>query len=83
MLQKESQAVYDAAVMKKEATRVSLVNIAGNTALSVFKLLAGILAHSGAMISRLRRFKQLYRHHRRQARRAGARPGSPLRARAL
>ena len=51
MLQKESQAVYDAAVMKKEATRVSLVNIAGNTALSVFKLLAGILAHSGAMIS--------------------------------
>ena len=51
MLQKESQAVYDAAVMKKEATRVSLVNIVGNTALSVFKLLAGILAHSGAMIS--------------------------------
>ena len=45
MLQKESQAVYDAAVMKKEATRVSLVNIVGNTALSVFKLLAGILAH--------------------------------------
>ncbi|MBQ7473536.1 MAG: cation transporter [Oscillospiraceae bacterium] len=37
--------------MKKEATKVSLVNIAGNTALSVFKLLAGILAHSGAMIS--------------------------------
>ena len=51
MLQKDSPAVYDTAVMKKEATRVSLVNIAGNTALSVFKLLAGILAHSGAMIS--------------------------------
>ena len=51
MLQKESRAVYDAAVMKKEATRVSLISIAGNAALSVFKLLAGILAHSGAMIS--------------------------------
>ena len=51
MFQKDSPAVYDAAVMKKEATKVSLVNIAGNTALSVFKLLAGILAHSGAMIS--------------------------------
>ena len=51
MFQKESPTVYDAAVMKKEATKVSLVNIAGNTALSVFKLLAGILAHSGAMIS--------------------------------
>ena len=33
------------------ATRVSLVSVAGNTALSLFKLLAGILAHSGAMIS--------------------------------
>jgi cation diffusion facilitator family transporter len=51
MFQKDSPAVYDAAVMKKEATKVSLVNIVGNTALSVFKLLAGILAHSGAMIS--------------------------------
>ena len=33
------------------ATRVSAVSIAGNTALSLFKLLAGILAHSGAMVS--------------------------------
>ncbi len=33
------------------ATRVSLVSVAGNTALSAFKLVAGILAHSGAMIS--------------------------------
>ncbi len=36
---------------EKTATRVSLVSVAGNTALSLFKLLAGILAHSGAMIS--------------------------------
>ncbi len=33
------------------AVRVSLVSIIGNTILSLFKMLAGILAHSGAMIS--------------------------------
>lgn len=36
---------------EKTATRVSVVSIAGNTALSLVKLLVGILAHSGAMIS--------------------------------
>ena len=36
---------------EKTATRVSLVSVAGNAALSLFKLLAGVLAHSGAMIS--------------------------------
>ena len=36
---------------EREATRNSLVSIAGNTALSLFKLLAGVVAHSGAMIS--------------------------------
>ena len=36
---------------EKTATRVSLVSIIGNTLLSFFKLLAGILANSGAMIS--------------------------------
>ena len=36
---------------EKNATRVSVVSIAGNAALSLFKLLAGVLAHSGAMIS--------------------------------
>ena len=36
---------------EKTATRVSLVSVAGNTALALFKLLAGLLAHSGAMIS--------------------------------
>lgn len=35
----------------KIANRVSLVTIAANAALSLFKLLAGVLAHSGAMIS--------------------------------
>lgn len=33
------------------AVRVSAVSIIGNTVLSLFKILAGILAHSGAMIS--------------------------------
>lgn len=36
---------------KKAATTVSLVSIAGNFILSVFKALSGIFAHSGAMIS--------------------------------
>lgn len=36
---------------EKEAVKVSLVSIAGNGVLTIFKLLAGILAHSGAMIS--------------------------------
>ena len=33
------------------AVRVSLVSIAGNSLLSLFKLFAGLLAHSGAMLS--------------------------------
>ena len=36
---------------QKTANRVSLVSIFGNLILSAFKLLAGIIAHSGAMIS--------------------------------
>ena len=36
---------------EKTATRVSAVSIAGNAVLTLFKLLAGVLAHSGAMIS--------------------------------
>lgn len=36
---------------EKTATKVSFVSIIGNLILTVFKLLAGILAHSGAMIS--------------------------------
>ena len=36
---------------QKTAVRVSLVSIVGNLLLSLFKLLAGLLAHSGAMVS--------------------------------
>lgn len=36
---------------KSTATRVSAVSIAGNTVLALFKLFAGIIANSGAMIS--------------------------------
>lgn len=36
---------------EQQAVKVSLVSIIGNVVLTVFKLLAGILAHSGAMIS--------------------------------
>lgn len=39
------------AQFQKTANRVSLITIIGNVILSVFKLMAGILAHSGAMIS--------------------------------
>ena len=39
------------AEFERTATRVSLVSVAGNSVLSLLKLLAGILAHSGAMIS--------------------------------
>lgn len=36
---------------EKEAMKVSTVSIVGNVLLSLFKLLAGVIAHSGAMIS--------------------------------
>ena len=38
-------------LFEKTAVRVSLVSIVGNTVLSLLKLLAGIFAHSGAMVS--------------------------------
>lgn len=41
----------DSATFQRVANRVSIVSIAGNLILSVFKFLAGIIAHSGAMIS--------------------------------
>lgn len=37
--------------MEKTANRVSLITILGNVLLTAFKLLAGIVAHSGAMLS--------------------------------
>ena len=36
---------------EKTAIRVSLVSVVWNLILSVFKLIAGFVAHSGAMIS--------------------------------
>ena len=36
---------------EKTAVHVSKVSILGNTLLSLLKLLAGIIAHSGAMVS--------------------------------
>lgn len=36
---------------ERTAVRVSVVSIAGNAALSLFKLAAGLVAHSGAMVS--------------------------------
>lgn len=36
---------------EKTAVEVSLISIIGNTVLSLFKIVAGIVAHSGAMIS--------------------------------
>lgn len=36
---------------EKTAVRVSMVSIIGNAVLSAFKVLAGVIAHSGAMIS--------------------------------
>lgn len=38
-------------LFQKTATRVSLVSIVGNLLLSLFKLFAGLAAHSGAMVS--------------------------------
>ena len=36
---------------EKTATRVSLVSIVGNLVLSTLKFLAGMISHSGAMVS--------------------------------
>ena len=41
----------DSSDFQRVATRVSVVSMIGNTALTIFKLLAGLIAHSGAMIS--------------------------------
>ena len=52
----KKREVYEAAVESGEnvaviATKVSMVSIIGNILLSVLKFLAGIIAHSGAMVS--------------------------------
>lgn len=41
----------DSKAFTKQATKVSLVSIIGNTLLTIFKLIAGIVANSGAMVS--------------------------------
>lgn len=48
---KMQSSFLSASEFEKTATRVTLVSIIGNLILSAFKLLAGILAHSGAMVS--------------------------------
>lgn len=45
------EAVLSVDGFEKTAVKVSLVSIIGNTVLSLFKIMAGIFAHSGAMIS--------------------------------
>lgn len=45
------KAISSADEFEKTAVKVSLVSIIGNTVLSLFKIMAGIFAHSGAMIS--------------------------------
>jgi len=47
----QAPAPVQGPVYEKTVTRVSAVGIAGNTVLTVLKLLAGVFAHSGAMIS--------------------------------
>jgi len=45
------KATSPADEFEKTAVKVSLVSIIGNTVLSLFKIMAGVFAHSGAMIS--------------------------------
>lgn len=44
-------SVMDSKEVERIATRVSMVSILGNAALSIAKLIAGVIAHSGAMVS--------------------------------
>lgn len=49
---KEQQTpVLDPAVREKISTKVSMVGIIGNVVLTLFKVFAGVVAHSGAMVS--------------------------------
>lgn len=49
--EKTGCTVFSQKETEKTAVRVSMVSIIGNTVLSLFKIFAGIFAHSGAMIS--------------------------------
>ncbi|MGN1341190.1 MAG: cation diffusion facilitator family transporter [Oscillospiraceae bacterium] len=50
-MKKNNTTPAEAIDFEKTAVRVSAVSIGGNLLLSLFKLLAGIFAHSGAMVS--------------------------------
>lgn len=50
-METENKNTVTANEFQRVANRVSVITIVGNVILSVFKLLAGIIAHSGAMIS--------------------------------
>ena len=49
--EKMTEKITDNKTRVKMAMKVSVISIIGNLLLSVFKLIAGIVAHSGAMIS--------------------------------
>ncbi|MCH5267162.1 MAG: cation transporter [Lachnospiraceae bacterium] len=51
MEQTNQPSVQSLDEFERVATRVSIISIIGNIALSLLKLLAGVIAHSGAMIS--------------------------------
>lgn len=50
-MQQENFPIFSPDEFEKTAVKVSLVSIIGNAILSLFKILAGILANSGAMVS--------------------------------
>jgi cation diffusion facilitator family transporter len=50
-MKQQQTTSFDPKATQQVVNRVSLVTIAGNVVLSLFKLMAGILAHSSAMIS--------------------------------
>ena len=51
MAEKTTEKITENKTRIKMAMRVSVISIIGNLSLSIFKLIAGIAAHSGAMIS--------------------------------
>ena len=52
-MKKQNEASTPEEQNRKTAMRVSAVSIAWNVILSLFKLIAGIVGHSGAMIQTL------------------------------
>ena len=51
MKQNKTQTIMDNEQVQRIATKVSLVSIVGNVVLSLFKLVAGLVANSGAIVS--------------------------------